>query len=46
MLVGGRGRERTADEFRGLYAAAGFRQTAITPTKFSLSIIEGVAPDR
>jgi hypothetical protein len=36
------GRERTAAEFRGLFAAAGFKTTQIVPTQSELSIIEGV----
>ena len=41
MLVLLTGRERTADEFQALYAAAGFRLTNIIPAG-SLSIVEGV----
>jgi hypothetical protein len=36
------GRERTEAEFRGLFAAAGFKPTQIVPTQSELSIIEGV----
>jgi len=41
MLALVTGRERTADEFRDLYAAAGFRLTRVIPTG-GLSIIEGI----
>lgn len=41
MLVGCHGRERTADEFCALLAAAGWRMTNIVPTKHAYSIIEG-----
>src|SRR5262249_46149200 len=40
MLVGGRGRERTAEEFRALLAAAGFRLGEIMTTKYGYSLIE------
>jgi hypothetical protein len=36
------GRARTEAEFRGLFAAAGFKPTNIVPTQSELSIIEGV----
>lgn len=36
------GRERTASEFKELFAAASFKLTNIIPTKSSISIIEGV----
>jgi SAM-dependent methyltransferase len=36
------GRERTEAEFRGLFAAAGFKTTNIVPTQSEFSIIEGV----
>ena len=43
MLVMLGGRERTADDFRRLYAEAGFRLTYIIhPTGSPLAIIEGV----
>ena len=41
MLVVLPGRERTEEEFRDLYAAAGFRLTRIIPTG-GVSIIEGI----
>ena len=41
MLVLLSGRERTKEEFRDLYAAAGFRLTQIIPTG-DTSIVEGV----
>jgi hypothetical protein len=42
MLVGGRGRERTEDQFRDLYCKAGFRLNRVIPTRSVLSIVEGV----
>jgi DNA-binding phage protein len=36
------GRERTADEFRGLFASAGFAMTRVIPTESPLSIVEAV----
>ncbi len=42
MLVMAGGRERTAQEFRALYAAAGFELTNIIPTQSALSLVEGV----
>jgi hypothetical protein len=41
MLVGPGGRERTRDEFTGLFAAAGFRLLDVVPAG-QLSVIEGV----
>ncbi|WP_394843561.1 acetylserotonin O-methyltransferase [Pendulispora brunnea] len=41
-LTGG-GRERTADEFRKLFAGAGFELTRIVPTEAYISVIEGRA---
>jgi len=35
------GKERTEDEYRRLYEAAGFRLTRIAPTKAEVSVIEG-----
>jgi hypothetical protein len=43
MLVGLKGRERTAAEFQTLYDAAGLRLTRIIPTTSILSLIEGVS---
>ena len=43
MLVGGRGRERTVEEFRALFAAAGFLLGEIVTTKYGYSLIEGTA---
>ncbi|WP_394833014.1 acetylserotonin O-methyltransferase [Pendulispora rubella] len=37
------GRERTADEFRKIFAAAGFTLTRIVPTEAYLSVVEGQA---
>jgi len=43
MLMMPGGRERTADEFRALFAANGYELTKIVPTKSPLSVIEAVA---
>jgi hypothetical protein len=43
MLIMTSGRERTADEFRALLAAAGFELTRIVGTQSPLSVIEAVA---
>jgi hypothetical protein len=40
MLVGPGGRERTEQEFRGLFENSGFRLTRIVPTKSPLSVLE------
>lgn len=40
MLVMPGGRERTAEEFRNLFARAGFELTRIVPTQSPLSVIE------
>lgn len=42
MLVMTGGRERTEEEFRQLYEAAGFKLTRIVPTESPFSVIEGV----
>jgi hypothetical protein len=42
MLVMTGGRERTEEEFRALYEAAGFRLTRVVPTDSPFSVIEGV----
>jgi hypothetical protein len=42
MLAVTGGRERTEEEYRALYAAAGFRLTRVIPTRGSDSVIEGV----
>ena len=42
MLVSTGGRQRSEAEFRELYAASGFRLTAIVPTPARVSVIEGV----
>ena len=42
MLVMTGGRERTEEEFRVLYDAAGFRLTRVVPTDSPFSVIEGV----
>jgi len=36
------GRERSADEFRALFAGAGFEMTKVVPTKSPLSVVEAV----
>ena len=41
MLVMTGGRERTGEEFRKLYEAAGFRLTRIVLTESPFSVIEG-----
>jgi hypothetical protein len=43
MLTGPGGRERTEDEFRSLFARAGFALTRIVPTASPLSVIEAEA---
>ncbi len=42
MLVIPGGKERTEEEYRELYAAAGFRLSRIVPTRRDVSVIEGV----
>jgi hypothetical protein len=42
MLVMTGGRERTEEEFRELYEAAGFRLTRVVPTESPFSVIEGL----
>jgi hypothetical protein len=42
MLVLPGGKERTEEEYRELYAAAGFRLSRIVPTRRDVSVIEGV----
>jgi hypothetical protein len=42
MLVMNGGRERTAEEFRKLFDAAGLKMTRIIPTLSPLSVIEAV----
>ncbi len=42
MLALPGGKERTAEEYRALYAAGGFRLTRIVPARAGVSIIEGV----
>jgi hypothetical protein len=43
MLVGPGGRERTAEEFRSLFATAGFALSRIVPLVFSYNIVEGTS---
>jgi predicted O-methyltransferase YrrM len=43
MMVATGGRERTASEFKELFAAAGFKLKKIIPTACPLSIVEGQA---
>jgi hypothetical protein len=42
MMVMPGGRERTADEFRRLFASAGFAMTRVIPTESPLSIVEAI----
>jgi O-methyltransferase domain len=42
MLLLPGGRERTEEEFRGLFADAGFRMTRVVPTKSPICVIEAV----
>jgi hypothetical protein len=42
MLALPGGKERSADEFRALFAGAGFELTKIVPTKSPLSVVEAV----
>jgi hypothetical protein len=42
MLALPGGKERSADEFRALFAGAGFELTRIVPTKSPLSVVEAV----
>ena len=42
MLVVSGGRQRSEEEFRALYRAAGFELTKIVPTAARLSLVEGV----
>ena len=41
MLLPG-GRERTADEFKALFARSGFELTKVVPTKSPLSVVEAI----
>jgi len=41
MLVCTAGRQRSEEEFRALYAGAGFRLTRVVPTLARVSVIEG-----
>jgi hypothetical protein len=41
MLVGPGGQERTLDEFRSLFEAAGYRLVGNTPTASGQHVIEG-----
>ena len=43
MIVPG-GKERTEEEYRSLFAKAGFRLTRVVPTRMELCVVEGV-PD-
>jgi hypothetical protein len=42
MLINLGGRERTEDEYRALYAAAGFDLTRVIPVHGELHVIEGI----
>ncbi len=41
MLIYPSGMERTEEEYRELFAAAGFELTGVTPTSSPVSVIEG-----
>ncbi len=41
-LVSGGGQERTEDEYRALFDAAGLRLSKVYPTETAFSILEGV----
>ncbi len=43
MLVGPMGQERTPDEYAALFAAAGFRFVAFTPSTVGTGLYEGIA---
>jgi hypothetical protein len=43
MLVGPMGQERTPDDYAALFAAAGFRFVAFTPSSVGTGVYEGVA---
>jgi hypothetical protein len=42
MLLFPGGKERTAEEFKALFASAGFSLTKIVPTKSPVSVIEAI----
>jgi hypothetical protein len=42
MLALPGGRERTADEFKALFARSGFEMTKVVPTKSPLSVVEAI----
>jgi len=42
MLAMPGGRERTADEFKALFARSGFEMTRVVPTKSPLSVVEAI----
>ena len=42
MLVGPEGRERSAEQFAALFAAAGFRFVGVTPSAVGTGVFEGV----
>lgn len=44
MLIMTGGRERTEEEYRTLFAAAGFELTRVVPTESLVSLVEGVKP--
>jgi len=43
LVITQRGRERTEEEFRKLYEAAGFKCLRVVATEAPVSIVEGVA---
>jgi hypothetical protein len=42
MLAMPGGRERSAEEFKALFARSGFEMTKVVPTKSPLSVVEAV----
>jgi hypothetical protein len=44
MLVSTGGRERTVEEFKALFAAAGFELGGVTKTASGFAVIEGIPP--
>jgi hypothetical protein len=41
LVITSGGRERTEDDFRKLYQAAGFELTRVMPTQSPVSVVEG-----
>jgi len=42
MLAMPGGRERSADEFKAVFARSGFEMTKVVPTKSPLSVVEAI----